>query len=115
MASIFQDETKMHYIIIGILSLSIILLLTHIKQMQSKKAPAAAVAPMMRRRVGPKEGFAATQLTMPTLSGTLQMSTPTDTYDRLIAASSEDSIDALKNPLVGCQDPNVECPTGGVF
>lgn len=116
MASIFQDETKMHYMIIGVLSLSIILLLTHMKQMQSKPRPQVApVAPRMVRRGGARvEGYANTQTNIPTLSGTVQMSTPTATFDELIQASSEDSINALNNTWLGCVPtyPPSECGSG---
>ena len=82
-----QDENKMHWLIIGILSVSVILLLMHIKDMQPKTLGL--------------EGFDATQNKEVMLEGVAQLSTPTAIHQELLDAAAEDGIDSLENPWIG--------------
>ena len=102
MDSILQDETKMHYIIIGLLSLSILLLLTHINQMN--KAKKRAQMAQLRR-----EGFYwdNTQTKPCILEGTCQLDMPTQAFQDLLDISAESGMNPLKNTWVG-ESQNLE-------
>jgi len=79
-----QDETKMHWVIIAVLSLSIILLLVHINQM-NKGA----------------EAYANVQSQIVGYSGTLTVGDTTPAFQQLLDIQQEDGFNPYTNPMVG--------------
>jgi len=99
MLSFLQDDTKVHWLIIAILVLSIFLLLKHIDQMKKAKA----------------EYYGSTQGVVAGFNGPLQgTAVPTAFYQQYLDTVSAEGIDPLQNPMVGPSNV-AEKTTGGVF